>query len=331
MKVLSFLEFLKESEEAETPIDSIEPIEDDAEGETNEDLRAWFGKGKKGGYGGGGWDRYSTTGERIGKCGDADEGDPYPVCMSREMAEKLGKKGIAAYVKKKRAAKKKGGDSKKGLERSKGQSPIWTKIKIDESFSKKYNTEFYVIDGADFKREYLTTNSGYLEKAYFENSGDTDSMGNVLGNGEYFSVTQESSEHYENDDYYIETNYYELSDSAKILIMTSSDEFSSEEIEAIARKYRVDGLYNSNEGKDGTPFLGLVIYNSNVIIDESISNSYNRFNLIVEKNVPTDKKKWAYYIAQAKKKFDVYPSVYANAWAAKMYKKAGGGWRKIEK
>ena len=29
-----------------------------------------------------------------------------------------------------------------------------------------------------------------------------------------------------------------------------------------------------------------------------------------------------------KKKFDVYPSAYANAWAAKMYKKAGGGWRK---
>ena len=24
----------------------------------NEDLRAWFGKGKKGGAGGGGWDRY---------------------------------------------------------------------------------------------------------------------------------------------------------------------------------------------------------------------------------------------------------------------------------
>lgn len=26
----------------------------------NEDLRAWFGKGKKGGAGGGGWDRYNS-------------------------------------------------------------------------------------------------------------------------------------------------------------------------------------------------------------------------------------------------------------------------------
>ena len=31
---------------------------------------------------------------------------------------------------------------------------------------------------------------------------------------------------------------------------------------------------------------------------------------------------------QAKKKFKVYPSAYANGWAAKMYKKAGGGWKK---
>ena len=34
--------------------------------------------------------------------------------------------------------------------------------------------------------------------------------------------------------------------------------------------------------------------------------------------------------AAAKAKFDVYPSAYANAWAAKQYKAAGGGWRKSE-
>jgi len=53
-----------------------------------------------------------------------------------------------------------------------------------------------------------------------------------------------------------------------------------------------------------------------------------RINLFVEKNVPTNPSKWAYYKAQAKKKFDVYPSAYANGWAAKKYKAAGGGWRK---
>ncbi len=53
-----------------------------------------------------------------------------------------------------------------------------------------------------------------------------------------------------------------------------------------------------------------------------------QLNLFLEKNVPTDKSKWNYYKAQAKKKFDVYPSAYANGWAAKQYKAAGGGWRK---
>ena len=53
-----------------------------------------------------------------------------------------------------------------------------------------------------------------------------------------------------------------------------------------------------------------------------------KFTKLVEKNVPTNPSKWAYYKAQAKKKFDVYPSAYANGWAAKKYKAAGGGWKK---
>jgi predicted kinase len=53
-----------------------------------------------------------------------------------------------------------------------------------------------------------------------------------------------------------------------------------------------------------------------------------KFNLFMEENVPTDPGKWSYYKSQAKKKFDVYPSAYANGWAAKQYKAAGGGWKK---
>ena len=55
-----------------------------------------------------------------------------------------------------------------------------------------------------------------------------------------------------------------------------------------------------------------------------------RLNLFLEKNIPTDPAKWSYYKGQAKKKFDVYPSAYANAWAAKKYKAAGGRWRTSE-
>ena len=71
-----------------------------------ENLRAWFGKGKKGGAGGGGWDRYNTKGERIGKCGDAKKSEGKPKCLSKSRAASLrakgGKKAIAAAVNKKR-------------------------------------------------------------------------------------------------------------------------------------------------------------------------------------------------------------------------------------
>jgi len=48
---------------------------------------------------------------------------------------------------------------------------------------------------------------------------------------------------------------------------------------------------------------------------------------LMEKSCPNDASKWSYYKSQAKKKFDVYPSAYANGWAAKQYKSAGGGWK----
>ena len=50
-----------------------------------------------------------------------------------------------------------------------------------------------------------------------------------------------------------------------------------------------------------------------------------------EKNCPTDPSKWSYYKSQAKEKFDVYPSAYANGWASKQYGDAGGSWKKCAK
>ncbi len=52
--------------------------------------------------------------------------------------------------------------------------------------------------------------------------------------------------------------------------------------------------------------------------------------MLTEKNVATDSAKWSYAKSQAKKKFDVYPSQYANAWAVKKYNELGGTWRKEE-
>ena len=42
------------------------------------------------------------------------------------------------------------------------------------------------------------------------------------------------------------------------------------------------------------------------------------------KNVPANPELYSRTKADAKKKFDVYPSAYANAWLVKTYKKRGG-------
>jgi hypothetical protein len=159
-----------------------------------EDLRKWFGTGKTGSVDGGGWDRYNLKGEKIGKCGDAEEGEPYAACLSKEKADKLGPEGRASFVRRKREAQKKAGDAKKGGEQTKGQKPVLVKTKANEM---------------------------------------------------------------------------------------------------------------------------------NIKLEEKLT-------LFLEKNAPTDSGKWSYAKSQAKQKFDVYPSAYANAWAAKKYKELGGGWRKEE-
>lgn len=163
----------------------------------DEDLRDWFGKGKKGGVGGGGWDRYNTKGERIGKCGGAEdrggESEGKPKCLSKEKAAQLraqgGKKAIANAVKRKKAQDPV--TDRKGT----GNSPRPVSNKINE-----------------FKKPLY---------------------------------------------------------SEKIPTMTS----------------------------------------------------------LHEKNIPTDPALWSRAKSEAKKKFDVYPSAYANGWAAKWYKERGGGWK----
>ena len=51
---------------------------------------------------------------------------------------------------------------------------------------------------------------------------------------------------------------------------------------------------------------------------------------MTQKSVPTNKALYARVKSEAKSKFDVYPSAYANGWAAKWYKSKGGGWKSLK-
>jgi hypothetical protein len=191
----------------------------------NEDLRKWFGKGKTGSTTGGGWDRYNSKGEKVGKCGDSKDGSAYAACLSKEKAAKLGPDGRAAFVKRKRAAQSKAGDSKKGGEQKKGQKPTFVKTGASEGIDEKWSSKY--------KKSINCSNpKGFSQKAH-------------------------------------------CAGKKKNEIMT---------------------------------------------IEE-------KMELFLEKNCPTDSAKWSASKAAAKKKFDVYPSAYANGWAAKNYKSKGGGWK----
>lgn len=62
--------------------------------------------------------------------------------------------------------------------------------------------------------------------------------------------------------------------------------------------------------------------------DEDFLNE--EYQIDESKNCPTSPSKWAASKAKAKRKFDVYPSAYANGFAAKDYKAKGGGWKKCK-
>ena len=51
---------------------------------------------------------------------------------------------------------------------------------------------------------------------------------------------------------------------------------------------------------------------------------------IAAKHKPNNPKLWSSCIAAAKRKFDVFPSAYGNAFAARLYKKKGGTWRTVK-
>ena len=64
---------------------------------------------------------------------------------------------------------------------------------------------------------------------------------------------------------------------------------------------------------------------------EDLAVRSTRISDILERNIPTSPDKWAKAKAAARAKFKVYPSAYANLWAAKKYKSMGGGWKKGKK
>lgn len=269
----------------------------------NEDLSKWFGKGGKGG-----WDRYGLKGQKLGKCGDGDDGDAYAACLSNEKAAKLGPKGRASFVRRKRAAQKDAGDAKKGGEQSKGQKPTLVKTKANEM---KVNIEEKQLKGL----EGIPSNVSLEKISKADKLRIIKESGNIIN----FFVPDWAKTRYKFWQV-VSTGEIKKNTSGKFYlegtgINKSSPAFVTmdELIDGIDWK-AVEQTRRFNEGLTLTK-------NPKLTIEQKLE-------LFLEKNVPNDAEKWSYAKSQAKEKFDVYPSAYANGWASKKYKELGGTWKK---
>ena len=335
-------------------------------------LGKWFNKESAGG--GPGWDRYNTKGERVGKCGDSDEGDAYAACLSRQKAKKLGKEGIASFVRRKRKAQKKAGRSKKGTSSRKGKKPVYVKTGVTElketfdmflveSSGNVLSLSFDSIEAKDLiAGDVIINESGEIfnvdgielteDNKFVINLND--SCGNEIveifeenttfgfvdnNEGQEVNLVEDKIEIYEDSKKKVKLNKIMRGDVKKYKVYVKNDKgnvvkvnFGDPNMEIKrdnpARRKNFRARHNcDNPG----PRWKARYWACKTWSSKPVSAMLKEDTELTEekKNKPKNSKKWSSCISQAKAKFDVYPSAYANAWAAKCYKGKGGKWKKV--
>ena len=96
------------------------------------------------------------------------------------------------------------------------------------------------------------------------------------------------------------------------------------------KRFKTPPCMIDNKQVEQPEYMDKIIPNKSVSQILGEAKEINEMMELLEKNSPKNKKLWSRAKALARKKFDVYPSAYANAWAAKWYKKKGGSWRKLK-
>lgn len=109
----------------------------------------------------------------------------------------------------------------------------------------------------------------------------------------------------------------------KCLPLAKARSMSKDDRATATRRKRREDPVADRPGKGGSPVM---------VKTESFRSflrSVDEENLLIEKSKPTNPELWSKAVSMAKSKFDVYPSAYANGWAAKWYKSKGGGWKTV--
>jgi hypothetical protein len=286
-------------------------------------LGKWFHDESAGGKPG--WDRYNSKGERVGECGDAKKGEPYAACLSKQKAAKLGKKKIGSFVERKRAAQSEAGRGKKGSG-GKGKKPINVDTGVNEQYdvdkkgpsmtpgqkmnidkrNKRFKTPPCAIDNKEVE----------MPEDYSISEEKTPKLNKPMkGDVKKFKV-------------YVKN---EKGNVVKVNFGDKNMEIKRDDPKR-RKNFRARHSCDDNPGpKTKARYWSCQMWRGDKSVGQMLGEAKDIQETVelLEKNTPTNKKLWSQAKSLARQKFDVYPSAYANAWAAKWYKKKGGTWKSM--
>jgi len=282
--------------------------------DVKEDLRNWFNPS----HPEGGWRRYNTKGEAIGQCA-RKEGEPKPKCLSNEKAAKLrsqgGAKAIASAVRRKRSQdpvanrKGKGGKPKmvsNKIEEQSGMIRYCPKCQKNEMQSEcKYGPSFWAMYSTP---PMLTTNQMKFDIAQVHPTNEGKDHEYSMARSELSTIIKAAKRLQK-----------KMKGEGEIEAWVQSKITKAADYIDTAADYLESGEHKVDEACwDGYEQRGMKKKGKRMVP-----------NCVKEENKPTNPKLWAKWKSKAKAKFDVYPSAYANGWAAKGYKSEGGGWKSV--
>jgi len=286
-------------------------------------LGKWFHDESAGGKPG--WDRYNSKGQRVGECGDAKKGEPYAACLSKQKAAKLGKEKIGSFVKRKRAAQSEAGRGKKGSG-GKGKKPINVDTGVNEQYdvdkkgpsttpgqkmdidkrNKRFKTPPCAIDNKEVE----------MPEDYSISEEKTPKLNKPMkGDVKKFKV-------------YVKN---EKGNVVKVNFGDKNMEIKRDDPKR-RKNFRARHSCDDNPGpKTKARYWSCQMWRGDKSVSQMLGEAKDIQETVelLEKNTPTNKKLWSQAKSLARQKFDVYPSAYANAWAAKWYKKKGGTWKSM--
>jgi hypothetical protein len=286
-------------------------------------LGKWFHDESAGGKPG--WDRYNSKGERVGECGDAKKGEPYAACLSKQKADKLGKEKIGNFVERKRAAQSEAGRGKKGSG-GKGKKPINVDTGVNEQYdvdkkgpsttpgqkmdidkrNKRFKTPPCAIDNKEIE----------MPEDYSISEEKTPKLNKPMkGDVKKFKV-------------YVKN---EKGNVVKVNFGDKNMEIKRDDPKR-RKNFRARHSCDDNPGpKTKARYWSCQMWRGDKSVSQMLGEAKDIQETVelLEKNTPTNKKLWSQAKSLARQKFDVYPSAYANAWAAKWYKKKGGTWKSM--